>query len=104
MSAIIPFSPSAGTSQLITTSGASQVITLPVSDYVVRVTNYGATNPAYIRVGQAPATGSLTATANDMVILPNQSVNIYKNDMNALAALQLTGATTLQITTGNGGV
>ena len=104
MAIINPFAPSAGTGQLITTSGSSQVVTLAQNDSVVRVTNYGATNPAYIRVGMAPATGSLTATTADMVIFPNSYVNIWKGEMNALAALQLTGATTLQIMTGTGGI
>jgi len=99
---ITPFTPYPNQSQLITTSGSSANVNVGKDAPVVHIKNYGATNPAYVRLGNGSGT---TATSADLVIGPGEAINLYKgSDKDTVAALQLTGATTLQVTPGSGGV
>jgi|SRR6185295_9794324 len=93
-----PFNASIGTTQLISTSGTTQPLVVSAGDKCVRVVNYGATNPAYVRIG----TGSCTAA--DILVRANSEIILYKGDgITAVSVLQNTGATTLAISTGNDG-
>lgn len=95
---VVPFQPSSD-GQNVTTGAASASITLGANP-VVRIVNYGATNPARIRIGK----GTVTAVATDTVIRPNSTELFYKGEENTvLAYIQEAGATTLQVTTGVGG-
>lgn len=97
---VFPFNPHDSTTQLITTGAASVPIVLNASDKCVRIVNYGATNAAYVKIGL----GVPVATSADMVIRANSEIILFKGDgINGLAALQLTGATTLAVSTGTDG-
>jgi len=97
---VFPFNPHNGTTQLITTGGASAPIVLDANDKCVRVVNYGATNAAYVKIG----IGVPVATSADLVVRANSEIILYKGEgVNGLAALQLTGATTLAVSTGTDG-
>jgi len=93
---INPFVP--GSTQNVSTGGASAEIALASENDSVRIENYG-TNPCYIKLG---FTG-VTATTSDMVVRAGSTAYFYKGNKTALAHLQITGATTLSITTGTGG-
>jgi len=94
-----PFTPDIGAGQSVSTGAGSASISLNANSKCVRVVNYGATNGAYVRVGK----GAQTATAGDTFIRANSELVIYKNDQDTLAYIQLTGATTLHVQTGDGG-
>jgi|ERR1041385_1760724 hypothetical protein len=94
-----PFAASPGSGQSISTTGSSQAIAVSAVDPTVCVSNYGATNAAYVRIG----TGACTAA--DQVVRANSERFFLKGDgITAISVLQLTGATTLHISTGNGGL
>lgn len=94
-----PFNPRLGSNQLISTTGTSQALTVNATDKSVRVVNYGATNAAYVHIG----TGACTTA--DQVVRANSEIIFLKGDgVTNVAVLQLTGATTLAISTGNEGV
>ncbi len=64
------------------------------------VTNTGATNAAYVRIGQGT---SLTATAADYIIMPGSQVSLGKfEDDNVIAIVSSAGSTTLHIISGAG--
>ncbi len=95
-----PWTPEPGTNQLISTTGTTQPLVLSTKSKCVRIVNYGATNAAYVRVG----VGVQTCTAADQVVRANSELIIYKGEgANGIGVLQLTGATTLAISTGDGG-
>lgn len=99
MSIVNPFAPAVGTGQNVTTGAASASVTLG-KDLCVRVVNYGATNPARIRIGK----GAQTAVATDTIIRANSEVIFYKGEeADTLAYIQDAAATTLHIQTGIGG-
>lgn len=105
MPSVRPFCPMPGVSQLITTSGSSSSVTFTLTQgkgaQCFHIRNYGGTNPCYIRIG----TGAVTATSTDMVLGKDEGINIYKGEgVDTVAALQITGATTVQVTPGDGGV
>jgi hypothetical protein len=96
-----PFSADYGLNQNVTTGGVSASISLRSDSKSVRIANTGATNPAYVKIG----IGAQTATSADLVIRPASEIIIHKGDgPDTLAYLQHTGATTLSIITGEGGV
>lgn len=98
-----PFSASPGTTQLTTSGAASASITFStgsIRDPSVRIVNYGATNPVYIRLG----TGAQTATTADLLVRANSEIILLKGDgVDTLAYIQSGGATTIAVSTGNGG-
>jgi len=97
---VFSFNPHQGTTQLITTGAASVPIVLDGRDKCIRVVNYGATNAAYVRFG----VGVPVATAADLVVRANSEIILYCGEgTTGFAALQLTGATTLAVSTGTDG-
>jgi hypothetical protein len=63
------------------------------------VTNTGATNAAYVRIGQ----GTVTATAADYIIMPGSQVSLGKfEDDNVIAVLSSASTTTVHIISGAG--
>lgn len=98
---IRPFCPDPGTSQNVTTGAASATISLRPTSKCVRIVNYGATNPAFVRIG----TDVTAATSADILVRPNSEIILYKGDgLDTLTYIQSTGATTLSIMTGEGGI
>lgn len=98
MSVFQPFNPAYGSTQNVTAAAASASISLTRSTKQVRIENTGATNPAYIRIGQ----GTQTATAADLVVSPGKAVVVTKmTDDNVLAHISAAG-TTLSIMEGEG--
>lgn len=95
----LPFNPSYG-------SGATRTATTTSAQYAIRsgtrsvcVTNTGATNAAYVRVGQ----GTVTATAADYIIMPGSQVSLGKfEDDNVIAVLSSASTTTVHIISGAG--
>ncbi len=97
---VFPFNPHDATTQLISTTGASQALVLNAQDKCVRVVNYGATNPAYVKLGK----WTPVATAADILVRANSEIILFKGDgIDGIAVLQDTGATTLAISTGTDG-
>ena len=97
-----PFAPDPGTGQLVTTAAASSYIALNANAKCVRITNYGTTNPAFVRVGMG-GSSMASATSADLMVLPNSSIVVYKGDADTLAHIWSTAVTTLHVQTGNGG-
>jgi|SRR5210317_2151645 len=96
----VPFDGVRGGVQLITTSGTSQSVTVNKHSLSVRFVNTGA-NHCHVRIG----TGAQTATTVDTLVRAGSEVIFRKSDgEDTVAALQITGATTLYIQPGEGGV
>lgn len=101
MAIFTPFCPGKGAAQNLTTSGSSQSVTIDAVAKSVRVVNTGATNGFYVRIGK----GSQTCTSADTFVRANSEIILAKGDgEDTLAYLQNTGATTVQVQTGEGGL
>lgn len=95
----LPFNPSYG-------SGATRTATTTSAQYALRagtrsvcVTNTGATNAVYVRVGQ----GTITATASDYIVMPGSQVSLGKfQDDDVIAVLASASTTTVHIISGAG--
>ena len=104
MQDVRPFNPHRGSGQLVTTSAASQSIALPQQDMSVRITNTGSTNPGFVRLSYSKNGAAEPCTANDTIIMPGQSIVLFKHpDWDTLTYLWSTAATTLYVQTGNNG-
>lgn len=98
--ATFPFNGVRGGVQSITTSGTSQSVTINATSNSVRLVNTGS-NPCHVRIG----TGAQTATTADTVVRAASELIVRKSDgEDTVAALQITGATTLYIQPGENGV
>lgn len=101
MSIHAPFEPRRGQNQNVTTGAASASISLDPKAKSVRLVNTGATNPCHVRIGS----GAQTATAADLIIRANSEIIVSKGESDdTLAYIQSTGATTLSVQTGEGGI
>jgi len=101
MAAQTPFAPAYGQGKLITTTGVSQSVAVSKTAKTIHLNNYGATNACYVRIGR----GTVTAVTTDLVVAPGERINVYKGEGDdTVAALQITGATTLSIIEGEGGI
>lgn len=90
------FQPFFGSNQSVTASGTSAAITLDSRTNVIRVVNTGSTNVAHVRVGATPQ----TATAADLVILPNSEFIFRRAESDVSLAYISASGTTLQVMTG----
>ena len=95
----LPFTPSFGTGQTLTTGAASASVALAKDDKSIRVYNFGPTNTAFIRF----TAGASNATSSDFAVPLGGSVTLYKGNADTFSHIQRTGAVTLYIITGNGG-
>lgn len=101
MSSKTPFQGIRGANQIITTSGTSQSVTIPISGESVRVVNTGGTNFCHVRIGK----GTQIATAADSPVLAGESIVFHKaNDDDTVALLQDTGAEVVHVQPGIGGI
>jgi hypothetical protein len=96
----LPFNPSYGSGATRTAVTTSAYYPIRSGTRSVCVTNTGATNAAYVRIGQGT---SLTATAADYIIMPGSQVSLGKfEDDNVIAIVSSAGSTTLHIISGAG--
>lgn len=101
MSLMAPFEPRRGQNQNVTTGAASASISIDPKAKSVRLVNTGATNPCHVRIGA----GAQTATTADLILRANSELIVSKGEgEDTLAYLQVTGATTLSVQTGEGGI
>lgn len=101
MAVFAPFEPRRGQNQNVTTGAASASISIDPKAKSVRLVNTGATNPCHVRIG----TGAQTATAADLILRANSELIVSKGEgEDTLAYIQSTGATTLSVQTGEGGI
>lgn len=105
------FNPQRGATKSVTTTGSSQNVLLGTTGIPgagtesVRITNAGATNSAFFRVFDSVNEPGTVCTSADTIVLPNSSIVVLKEKAwDTVAVLQLTGATTLWIQPGAGGV
>lgn len=80
------------------TAGASQQLTIVPNSLSVCITNTGATNTAYVRVG----TGTITADATDYPILPLHQQIITKAFGHDQIAIYAAAGTTIHVMDGEG--
>lgn len=99
MAAIQPFSPHYTSGQTVTATTTAASATINGSSLNVLVTNTGS-NIAYVRISGA----ATTATAADMIILPNTQVSLTKGYGETILSYLgvAAGNTTLHIMTGEG--
>lgn len=101
MAVYAPFEPRRGQNQTVTTGAASASISIDPKAKSVRLVNAGATNPCHVRIGS----GAQTASAADLILRPNSELIVSKQEGDdTLAYIQSTGATTLCVQTGEGGI
>jgi hypothetical protein len=99
------FNAQRGATKSVTTSGTSQNVAISPGTESVRITNVGTTNSAFVRPFSLKYEAGTACTSSDTVVLPSSSLVLYKEkDQDTIAVLQLTGATTLYIQPGGGGV
>jgi len=99
MAAQTPFSPQAGSNQVLTAGAVALFTTLHPVAKSVRVVNSGA-NIGYVRIGE----NVTSATTADVPVRALSEVILNKGDgENSLAYISALG-TTLQVQTGEGGV
>lgn len=92
------FNPAYGSGQNLTATASSQSVTLPAGTKSIRITNTGATNSAYVRIGK----GAQTATTADLLVMQN-TIEVFTKDMDdtTLAYISASG-TTLNFILGEG--
>lgn len=101
MAVYAPFEPRRGQNQNVTTGAVSASISIDPKAKSVRLVNTGATNPCHVRIGA----GAQTATSADLIIRANSEIIVSKGEgEDTLAYIQSTGATTLSVQTGEGGI
>lgn len=95
----MPFAPTFGQGQTLTTGAASASVLISKADTTIRVYNFGPTNTAFVRF----SIGSSDATTSDFAVPVGGYVTLYKGNADTFSHLQSVGAVTLYIITGNGG-
>lgn len=101
MAVMAPFEGRKGANQNVTTGAASASVSIDPKAKSVRLVNTGATNPCHVRIGS----GAQTATAADLIVRANSEIVVSKGEgEDTLAYIQSTGATTLSVQTGEGGI
>lgn len=95
-----PFQPKRGANQVLTPAAASASVSIDPVAKSVRLVNSGTTNICHVRIGS----GAQTATAEDLPVLPGESIVVSKGDgEDTLAHISASG-TTLHVQTGEGGI
>lgn len=86
----LPFNPSYGSGQTKTATATSAQYSIIAGTRSICVTNTGATNPVYVRLGQ----GTVTATTADYIVMPSSQVSLGKfEDDNVIALISPVGTT-----------
>ena len=86
----LPFNPSYGSGQTKTATANSAQYSIIAGTRSICVTNTGATNPVYVRLGQ----GTVTATTADYIVMPSSQVSLGKfEDDNVIALISPAGTT-----------
>ena len=97
MAALQRFAPHYNSGQTVT-AGASQQVTVDTNATALCITNIGATNTAYVRIGS----GTFTATAADYPILPNTQKVITKANGQDKVAIYAAAGTSIHVIDGEG--
>jgi len=96
-----PFAPRYGAGQTIATSGTSGTTTIGLGNKCLRVMNLDSTNAIHVRVSQ----GASTATTADLMIRPNQTIIIQKDqDFDTVAHIAAAGTPNLRVEPGEAGI
>ena len=97
MATLQRFAPHYSSGQTVTV-GASAQLTITANSSAVCITNIGATNTAYVRIGE----GTFTASATDYPILPNSQKVITKANGHDKIAIYAAAGTSIHVIDGEG--
>lgn len=96
-----PFAPRYGAGQTIATSGVSASTTIGVGSKCLRLMNLDSTNAVHVRV----SIGTSTATTADLMVRPNQTIIIQKDqDFDTVAHIAAAGTPNLRVEPGEAGI